>query len=158
MLLRIPPRQPWSSMIWELHGLSSSPFFSMSKIRFLNSSVSFHDINMFKPRLRLGHLSTIRTTPIRRFATEARLTSDHVRIVEVGPRDGLQNEKKSISLETKLELISKLARTGVTTIEAGSFVPAKWVPQVCPPVPSAPNRDGWRHSANVCPMLIRTGF
>jgi hypothetical protein len=66
----------------------------------------------------------------RSFATEARLASDHVRIVEVGPRDGLQNEKKSISLETKLELIEKLAQTGVTTIEAGSFVPAKWVPQV----------------------------
>lgn len=71
-----------------------------------------------------------RTTPFRNFATEARLTTDHVRIVEVGPRDGLQNEKKSISLETKLELINRLAKTGVTTIEAGSFVPAKWVPQV----------------------------
>ena len=36
----------------------------------------------------------------------------------------------SIPKETKLELISRLAKTGVTTIEAGSFVPAKWVPQV----------------------------
>jgi hydroxymethylglutaryl-CoA lyase len=71
-----------------------------------------------------------RPRPARRFATEARLTTDHVRIVEVGPRDGLQNEKKSISLETKLELIDRLSKTGVTTIEAGSFVPAKWVPQV----------------------------
>ncbi|KAL4803571.1 hypothetical protein BDV18DRAFT_42951 [Aspergillus unguis] len=84
---------------------------------------------MLKPRFRLGFLSALRT-PSRCFATEARLPSDHVRIVEVGPRDGLQNEKKSISLETKLELISKLAKTGVTTIEAGSFVPAKWVPQM----------------------------
>lgn len=125
---------------------------------FLNSPVFPHYISMFKPRLRLGHLSTIRTTPIRRFATEARLTSDHVRIVEVGPRDGLQNEKKSISLDTKLELISKLARTGVTTIEAGSFVPAKWVPQVCPRVRSAPNRDGWQRSTYICPMLIHAGF
>lgn len=71
-----------------------------------------------------------RNLPFRHYATEARLTTDHVRIVEVGPRDGLQNEKKSISLETKLELINRLAKTGVTTIEAGSFVPAKWVPQV----------------------------
>ncbi|KAL4918239.1 CLN3 protein-domain-containing protein [Aspergillus aurantiobrunneus] len=85
---------------------------------------------MFKTRPRLGLLSNIRAAPTRRFATEARLTSDHVRIVEVGPRDGLQNEKKSIPLETKLQLISKLAKTGVTTIEAGSFVPAKWVPQM----------------------------
>jgi len=53
-----------------------------------------------------------------------------VKIVEVGPRDGLQNEKKTISLETKLELINRLAQTGVTHLEAGSFVPAKWVPQV----------------------------
>lgn len=71
-----------------------------------------------------------RTSSVRRYSTATRLNADHVRIVEVGPRDGLQNEKKSISLETKLELINKLAKTGVTTIEAGSFVPAKWVPQV----------------------------
>jgi hypothetical protein len=82
-----------------------------------------------RPRLRL--LPALRAPlPARRFATESRLTSDHVRIVEVGPRDGLQNEKKSISMDTKLELIRRLAKTGVTTIEAGSFVPAKWVPQV----------------------------
>ncbi|KAJ5902882.1 hypothetical protein N7495_003410 [Penicillium taxi] len=68
--------------------------------------------------------------PLRRFSTESSLTSDHVRIVEVGPRDGLQNEKKSINIETKLELIRRLAKTGVTTIEAGSFVPPKWVPQM----------------------------
>lgn len=86
---------------------------------------------MMNLRPRLGLFSAFRAAPAtRRFATEARLTSDHVRIVEVGPRDGLQNEKKSIPLETKLKLIEKLAKTGVTTIEAGSFVPAKWVPQV----------------------------
>ncbi|OKL62068.1 hypothetical protein UA08_02956 [Talaromyces atroroseus] len=85
----------------------------------------------FKPRLLFRcPLQTARPRAARHFATEARLTADHVRIVEVGPRDGLQNEKKSISLETKLELISKLAKTGLTTIEAGSFVPAKWVPQM----------------------------
>ncbi|KAL4879176.1 CLN3 protein-domain-containing protein [Aspergillus karnatakaensis] len=98
---------------------------------------------MIKPRLRVGLLSTFRAPPTRRFATEARLTSDHVRIVEVGPRDGLQNEKKSISLETKLQLISKLARTGVTTIEAGSFVPAKWVPQMA-------------STAEICEQLLQT--
>ncbi|OJJ47140.1 hypothetical protein ASPZODRAFT_141896 [Penicilliopsis zonata CBS 506.65] len=82
------------------------------------------------PRRRLfSALSALRASG-RRFSTEARLTADHVRIVEVGARDGLQNEKKSISLETKIQLIEKLARTGVTTIEAGSFVPAKWVPQM----------------------------
>lgn len=55
---------------------------------------------------------------------------NRVKIVEVGPRDGLQNEKKTIPLATKIELIERLAKTGLTTIEAGSFVSPKWVPQV----------------------------
>jgi isopropylmalate/homocitrate/citramalate synthase len=50
--------------------------------------------------------------------------------MEVGPRDGLQNEKQTITLETKLELIRRLAQTGVKDIEGGSFVPPKWVPQM----------------------------
>lgn len=72
----------------------------------------------------------LRTVCQRTFSTSRRCNADHVRIVEVGPRDGLQNEKKSISLQTKLELIDRLAQTGVTHMEAGSFVPAKWVPQM----------------------------
>ncbi|KAI2462704.1 hydroxymethylglutaryl-CoA lyase [Annulohypoxylon bovei var. microspora] len=55
---------------------------------------------------------------------------NRVRIVEVGPRDGLQNEKKSIPLATKIELVERLAKTGVSFIEAGSFVSPKWVPQM----------------------------
>lgn len=55
---------------------------------------------------------------------------NRVKIVEVGPRDGLQNEKTTIPLATKIELIERLAKTGLTTIEAGSFVAPKWVPQV----------------------------
>ncbi|KAH8705674.1 hydroxymethylglutaryl-CoA lyase [Talaromyces proteolyticus] len=82
------------------------------------------------PRLLPRTLRAVRPRTTRSFSTEARLTADHVRVVEVGPRDGLQNEKKSISLKTKIELIERLAKTGVTTIEAGSFVPAKWVPQM----------------------------
>ncbi|PKO50389.1 MAG: hydroxymethylglutaryl-CoA lyase, partial [Betaproteobacteria bacterium HGW-Betaproteobacteria-21] len=46
----------------------------------------------------------------------------HVRIVEVGPRDGLQNEKQLVSADTKVELIRRLAAAGLTTIEATSFV------------------------------------
>ena len=53
-----------------------------------------------------------------------------VRIVEVGPRDGLQNEKCSVSVETKVCLIEALAHAGLRTIECGSFVSAKWVPQM----------------------------
>lgn len=82
------------------------------------------------------HKVTTRLAPclgrscLRSFSTTRQCAADHVRIVEVGPRDGLQNEKKAISLETKLELIRRLAGTGITHLEAGSFVPAKWVPQV----------------------------
>jgi hydroxymethylglutaryl-CoA lyase len=53
-----------------------------------------------------------------------------VRIVEVGPRDGLQNEKQIVGTSTKVQLISQLASAGLTNIEAGSFVSPKWVPQM----------------------------
>lgn len=53
-----------------------------------------------------------------------------VRIVEVGPRDGLQNEPKIVPAAVKIELINRLSRTGLKTIEATSFVSAKWVPQM----------------------------
>lgn len=55
---------------------------------------------------------------------------DFVTIVEVGPRDGLQNEKQNLPAATKIELINRLASCGVTVIEAGSFVSPKWVPQM----------------------------
>lgn len=55
---------------------------------------------------------------------------NRVKLVEVGPRDGLQNEKTIIPLATKLNLIERLAKTGLQDIEAGSFVAPKWVPQV----------------------------
>ena len=53
-----------------------------------------------------------------------------VKIVEVGPRDGLQNEKTSLDTDTRVELITQLANAGLTYIEAGSFVSPKWVPQM----------------------------
>lgn len=53
-----------------------------------------------------------------------------VRIVEVGPRDGLQNEKKIVSVEDKVSLIEALADAGLKTVESGSFVSPKWVPQM----------------------------
>jgi hydroxymethylglutaryl-CoA lyase len=53
-----------------------------------------------------------------------------VRIVEMGPRDGLQNEKQSIATATKLELIERLAQAGLKDIEATAFVSPKWVPQM----------------------------
>lgn len=53
-----------------------------------------------------------------------------VRIVEVGARDGLQNEKTIVPAATKIELIDRLSATGLRTIEATSFVSPKWVPQL----------------------------
>ena len=53
-----------------------------------------------------------------------------VRIVEVGPRDGLQNEAARLPVDVKRELIERLARAGLRDIEAGAFVSAKWVPQM----------------------------
>lgn len=53
-----------------------------------------------------------------------------VRIVEVGPRDGLQNEQQAIDTDVKITLIEKLADAGVSYIEAGAFVNPKWVPQM----------------------------
>ena len=56
--------------------------------------------------------------------------NDFVRIVEVGPRDGLQNEKQQVATADKIALIDKLSATGLRCIEATSFVSPKWVPQL----------------------------
>ena len=53
-----------------------------------------------------------------------------VKVVEVGPRDGLQNEPESVSTAQKVELIDRLADAGFTVIESGSFVSPKWVPKM----------------------------
>ena len=54
----------------------------------------------------------------------------HVKIVEVGPRDGLQNEPQSIPTDVKVALIERLADAGLPAVEAAAFVSAKWVPQM----------------------------
>jgi hydroxymethylglutaryl-CoA lyase len=54
----------------------------------------------------------------------------HVRIVEVGPRDGLQNEKAEVPTAVKLELIERLADAGLPAVEATAFVSPKWIPQM----------------------------
>ena len=63
------------------------------------------------------------------YATQAQ-NSNYVKIVEVGPRDGLQNEKAIVPTATKLTLIEKLSQTGLSVIEAGAFVSPKWIPQM----------------------------
>lgn len=54
----------------------------------------------------------------------------HVRLVEVGPRDGLQNEKQPINVADKVRLVDELSAAGLGYIEVGSFVSPKWVPQM----------------------------
>ncbi len=53
-----------------------------------------------------------------------------VKIVEVGPRDGLQNEKEFVATEIKIELVNRLANAGLQNVESASFVSPKWVPQM----------------------------
>ena len=57
-------------------------------------------------------------------------TPDRVKMVEVGPRDGLQNEAKSVPADVKAALIDRLADAGLPVVEAGAFVSPKWVPQM----------------------------
>jgi len=54
----------------------------------------------------------------------------HVKIVDVGPRDGLQNHPDTVPLAVKVELVERLADAGVPVVEAGAFVSPKWVPQM----------------------------
>ncbi len=57
-------------------------------------------------------------------------TPTRVRIVEVGPRDGLQNERRPVPTAAKIELIERLAEAGLPVVEATSFVSPRWVPQL----------------------------
>jgi isopropylmalate/homocitrate/citramalate synthase len=71
--------------------------------------------------------------------------TERVRVVEVSPRDGLQNEAQNVATETKLELIGLLADAGLKTIEATAFVSPKWVPQMADHVElmrALPRREG----------------
>ncbi|WP_395023156.1 hydroxymethylglutaryl-CoA lyase [Dongia sp.] len=75
-----------------------------------------------------------------------------VRIVEVGPRDGLQNEPTPVSVAARIALIEGLVAAGIKTVEAGSFVSPKWVPQMADTaavLAGLKRRDGVRY-----PVLV----
>ena len=75
-----------------------------------------------------------------------------VRLVDVGPRDGLQNEPKTVPTATKIELVHRLADAGVPAVEAGAFVSPKWVPQMAD---SAAVLNGIRRKPGVSyPVLV----
>jgi len=75
-----------------------------------------------------------------------------VKIVEVGPRDGLQNEAAVVPASVKIELVDRLAGAGLPVVEAGSFVSPKWVPQMADS--DAVFRDVARRSATSYPALV----
>ena len=56
--------------------------------------------------------------------------AERVRMIEVGPRDGLQNEAAPVSIEAKVIFIEALVEAGITNVESGSFVSPRWVPQM----------------------------
>ncbi|NVK38349.1 MAG: hydroxymethylglutaryl-CoA lyase [Gammaproteobacteria bacterium] len=73
-----------------------------------------------------------------------------VQIIEVGPRDGLQNESQILPVPLRVELIERLAKTGLKKIEAGSFVSPKWVPQMA-------NTDQVLDALNASSVKTETG-
>ena len=72
----------------------------------------------------------LQSRPTRTQHTLSRFLSDFVKIVEVGPRDGLQNVKSIVPTDIKVQLIDKLSLSGLKSIESTSFVSPKWVPQL----------------------------
>ncbi|CAL8257378.1 unnamed protein product [Lota lota] len=84
----------------------------------------------------LSHEQLARDYPwLKRWLVEEKSLAAHeypefVKVVEVGPRDGLQNEKEIVQTEVKVQLIDMLSDTGLSVIEATSFVSSKWVPQM----------------------------
>jgi hydroxymethylglutaryl-CoA lyase len=79
-------------------------------------------------------------------------SSDTVRIVEVGPRDGLQNEKSIVPAATKVALVDRLSACGFPVVEAGSFVSPKWVPQLADAEEVLPAIR--RHDGVLYPVLV----
>ncbi|KAM4772026.1 3-hydroxymethyl-3-methylglutaryl-CoA lyase, cytoplasmic [Rhinophrynus dorsalis] len=80
--------------------------------------------NLLKDQLWIGD------TSIPEQASHGNGIPQHVKIVEVGPRDGLQNEKGFVPTNVKIELINLLSEAGLPAIEVTSFVSSKWVPQM----------------------------
>src|ERR1700730_15583501 len=83
-------------------------------------------------RYRAGRRRTRRgrTHRLLRFGLREISMSDSVRIVEVGPRDGLQNEKTPVSVADRIEFIEALVGAGLHTVEVGAFISPKAIPQM----------------------------
>lgn len=124
---------------------SASGIFGRNDMCYLTSKIRITHPNGSRPYKTNTLLSQTRNDKMLRLASRSLFTkplsastrslatatsSNVVNIVEVGPRDGLQNEKGSIvPVDLKVQLIDRLVKAGVTNVEAGSFVSPKWVPQ-----------------------------
>lgn len=106
--------------------LSSPPlrFFSLSLAHTLNDSLQrlVHTVTMLRRTLRHP-----RGLPPSSRSLSSSSPRQPIKLVEVGPRDGLQNEKTPLDAGVKVELIERLVRSGLRDVEAGSFVSPKWV-------------------------------
>jgi len=97
----------------------------------------------------LRHITREQVVEKRALQTFPKLsTPNAVKIVEVGPRDGLQNEPDIVSVEDKVTLITKLADAGCSYIETGSFVSPKWVPTMANSVQVMRSLEEWKKSGN----------
>jgi len=113
---------------------SFSKVYSLELVKLLEES-SFHRycwkevMNSSSSRPALRHSSSCSHEKLANLRDNFPLPPS-VKIVEVGPRDGLQNEKKIVPTEVKVDLINQLSNTGLRVVEATSFVSPKWVPQM----------------------------
>lgn len=102
--------------------------------------------------IRRSAAQRLRRVPKNHSYAVAAADPNHVNIVEVGPRDGLQNEKVVIPPTVKIDLINRLGRAGMNIIEAGSFVSPKWVPQMAGTAEVITQME--RLSGNRYPVLV----
>ena len=93
---------------------------------FLSSAVG----NLLLTSSSVAPATEARTRALSSFLSKAEKGGEKVRLCEVGPRDGLQNETTIVDASVKLELIDRLVKAGLRTIESAAFVSPKWVPQM----------------------------
>ncbi|XVF04825.1 hypothetical protein REPUB_Repub05bG0118700 [Reevesia pubescens] len=123
----------WEAFPWRSH------------VRDVSESESFNRraSSLSKNRIKFGHVCDSRYLPDHQYSSKYNdrgirgITNKllkgipkFVKIVEVGPRDGLQNEKNIVPTSVKVELIQRLVSSGLPVVEATSFVSPKWVPQL----------------------------
>ncbi|GLT88078.1 hypothetical protein SLE2022_061180 [Rubroshorea leprosula] len=112
----------------ETRNISRGDCLNHKLARLTGISSSFHDALYFS---RYNYSTRCSDKSTRELINKAyRNIPSHVKIVEVGPRDGLQNEKEIVPTTVKVKLIKMLVSSGLPVVEATSFVSPKWVPQL----------------------------